>query len=63
MKNSLTNLEKAITEYYGRRCSNKDLDEMPELAGSEQGRCPCCVVWEKYDELVKYIDLTEEQNG
>lgn len=45
-------IEEAIIEYFGPRCDDKDTDEMPELRGSVENRCPCCLAWEQFDDLV-----------
>lgn len=41
----------AITEWFGPRCEARDTDELPELRGKSEGRCPACLAWEQYDAL------------
>lgn len=45
-----------IEEHYGERCKTKDTDDFPEMLeppyannDKDWGRCPVCLVYEKFD--------------
>lgn len=48
---------KVLEEHYGPRCETKDYEDFPELdplfavGDPEAGRCPVCLVYEKFDKF------------
>ena len=46
-------LKALIIDSFGERCEAKDTDEFNTTEGS---RCPICLAWEVYDNLVKNVD-------
>lgn len=46
-----------MEEYYGPRCEITDIEEFPELdplfavGDPDAGRCPTCLVYEKFDKF------------
>lgn len=46
----------AITEWFGPRCEARDTDELPELRGKSEGRCPECN-WRMVDEETTFNDF------
>lgn len=60
---------KVIEEHYGERCKTKDLDDFPDeldpifpVGDPDAGRCPVCLVYEKFDNYWKvlYYDESDE---
>lgn len=44
---------------WGPRCKTKDIDDFDDLitvGDPESGRCPCCLVYEKFDNFWSYFD-------
>lgn len=58
---------KAVIEYniekaYGPRCKTKDTDDFDDLiqvGDSDAGRCPCCLVYEKFDKFWSYFEPSD----
>jgi len=54
-------LEAALEKDWGPRCVVKDYDEFPELeplnavGDPDVGRCPACLVYEKFDNFWNYF--------
>lgn len=47
-----------IEEHYGKRCKTKDTDDFDDLitvGDPDAGRCPVCLVYEKFDNYWKYL--------
>lgn len=50
---------------WGPRCRTKDYEDFPELdpihpvGDPDAGRCPCCLVYEKFDNFWKYFARDE----
>lgn len=53
----------SIEEYYGSRCLAKDYDDFPDIdfaiGDPDTGRCPTCLVYEKFDAFWKVFDINE----
>lgn len=50
---------KLIESYWGPRCELKDFEDFPELEGKTEileGRCPCCLVYERFDAFWELFD-------
>lgn len=63
--NEYQNLKDEILELlerdWGPRCEIKDTVEFPELLEDpEQGRCPACLVYEKFDDFWDYFSPDDE---
>ena len=58
-------LEDALSKDWGPRCLVKDYEDFPELhddiiaVGDDAGRCPCCVVYERFDRFWDYFSPDE----
>lgn len=44
---------------WGPRCETKDTDDFPELKDDIKGRCPVCVVYERFDKFWEAFDHYE----
>lgn len=52
-----------IREHYGKRCKVKDTDEFDDLVtvgDQDNGRCPVCLVYEKFDSYWGYLYHDED---
>lgn len=59
LKESILNV---LEKDWGPRCGTKDTDEFDDLiAGTDNGRCPCCLVYEKFDNFWDYFDHTHHE--
>jgi hypothetical protein len=45
-----------IKEDWGPRCQTKDYEDFPEVKEVSENRCPCCLVYEKFDEFWEAFD-------
>lgn len=49
---------KFIEHGWGKRCKTSDLVDFPESEGDPlTNRCPCCEMWEHYDEWLATLKL------
>lgn len=67
-----TRILRDIKKHYGERCASKDTDDFPEMLeppymnnDKNWGRCPVCLVYEKFDEFwgVFYYDEESEADN
>lgn len=54
--------EKLIERDWGARCETKDTDDFPEMHGLslEEGRCPVCLMYEKFDDFWRVFARGED---
>lgn len=51
-------IESVLLEDWGPPCIIKDTEDFPDLVGKTElfdGRCPCCLVYEKFDDFWEYF--------
>lgn len=55
-----------IEEDWGPRCETKDYEDFPELdpifpvGDPDAGRCPVCLIYEKFDAFWKQLDFEQQ---
>ncbi len=55
-----------LEEDWGPRCESKDYEDFPELdplfavGDPDLGRCPACLVYEKFDKFWSYFDHSDD---
>lgn len=55
---------KVIEMDFGDRCRTPDTVDFPELKGNtelDQGRCPVCLVYERFDKLWEILDVANDE--
>lgn len=53
---------KLLEEDWGPRCDMKDTEDFPDLVGKtevSEGRCPCCLVYERFDNFWELFDIED----
>jgi hypothetical protein len=58
---------KVIEEDWGPRCKTRDIDDFPDeydplfaVGDPDVGRCPVCLVYEKFDAFWKQLDFEKQ---
>ena len=51
-------VEKLLRKGWGPRCKLKDVEDFPEIVGTDS-RCPACLVYEKFDDFWGYFDHSD----